>query len=88
MLRSTTLIVPAGLLGLLLVTTQLQAEPAAKSADGMAQESQKQLSDDRDSPPQQMNSDNSMDSSQQRDAIAREKAKEIILQMEKKLGTQ
>jgi len=87
--RSTTLIAPAGLLGLLIFTTQLQAEPPAKPAVDIATDITTQLSaDGQEAQPQQENPDSSMDTTQQRDAMARKKAKEIIMQMEKKLGTQ
>jgi hypothetical protein len=87
--RSATKIVPAGLLGLLLVSTQVQAAPADQSATAAAQDSTGQLSAGKQgAPTQDKKPDASSDSAQQRDAEAREKARQIIMQMDKKLGTQ
>ena len=87
--RATTLIASTGLLGLLLLTSQIQAAPADQSTTTAAQDGTSQLSAGKQGPQtEDKKPDGSTESAQQRDAKAREKARQIIMQMDKKLGTQ
>ncbi len=77
-----TVLIHAGAAGLLFLATQTQAEPAAEQAAAAVEDATPQTTTPADG------SGNSVDPEQQRDAEAREKAKEIIQEMRNKLGTE
>ena len=88
--RTRTIFVPAGLLSLLILTSQAQAESADQTTAQTAEDTAIQLPVDgnKETSPQKDGSDNPMDTAHNRDQAAREKAKEIIKEMQKRFSTQ
>lgn len=84
------LVIHAGLLGLIIFTSQVQAESADQTAAQTAEDTAIQLPADvhQEISPQKDDSDNPMDTTHKRDQEARKKAKEIIKEMQEKFSTQ
>lgn len=86
MQQTTNTIVPLVLLGLLILTTPIQA----KAADQTSTQAVETTAIKADSKMQEQKggTEEVMDPAKQRDLEARKKAKEVIQEMEKKLSTQ
>ncbi len=86
--RTRTFFTHAGLLGLLILTSQAQAEPADQAAAQTAGDSavQQAAEANKNIPPPKQGGEGSQEAADKRDLEARKKAQDIIQEMQKKLG--
>ncbi len=88
MQRTRTLFTHAGLLGLLILTSQAQAEPADQAVAQTTEDSavEQAAKANKNIPPPEQGDEGSQEAADTRDLEARKKAQDIFQEMQKKLG--
>ncbi|MCP4126898.1 MAG: hypothetical protein GY753_07540 [Gammaproteobacteria bacterium] len=87
--RTRTFFTHAGLLGLLILTPQAQAEPADQAAAAQTTEDsavEQAAEANKNIPPPEQGGEGSQEAADTRDLEARKKAQDIFQEMQKKLG--